>query len=302
MLKPTKILVPTDFSEYSDKAVKQALDIAAEYGSAVYIVHVVDEKLQAATTDDGSDVIRNIDEIKKFERGIAQHAKEKLNAQIKRFPVSSSISVTPMVIHGIPYEAVLQEQEKLGIDLVVIGSLGHSGIARFLIGGVARNVLKGAKCPVLLTKDVFFSRPTRIMVPTDFSDYSDKALKQGLDIARQYQAKVFVFHAVSAIRQYGLDYALPEEMIADAEKQSKETSRELMAKQLAKFPQASQVEVVTDTASGLTYEAILDEAKAKQIDLIVIASLGRSGIAKYFLGNVARNVLKGAKCPVLITR
>jgi universal stress protein A len=50
------------------------------------------------------------------------------------------------------------------------------------------------------------------------------------------------------------------------------------------------------------YEEILKEGKEQGIDLIVIASLGRSGIAKYLIGSVARNVLKGSKCPVLLTK
>jgi len=45
MLKPTKILVPTDFSEYSDRALRQALDIARQYGATVYILHVLREEM-----------------------------------------------------------------------------------------------------------------------------------------------------------------------------------------------------------------------------------------------------------------
>ena len=75
-----------------------------------------------------------------------------------------------------------------------------------------------------------------------------------------------------------------------------------MKNQLAKFPHYEEVEVITDVAIGMPSEAILKEADGRGIDLIVIASLGRSGIAKYLIGGVARNVLKGAKCPVLLTK
>jgi len=72
--------------------------------------------------------------------------------------------------------------------------------------------------------------------------------------------------------------------------------------QLAKFPQAKEVSVTTDVGKGTSYDAILQEAEDRGIDLIVIASLGRSGIAKYLIGSVARNVLKGSTCPVLLTK
>jgi len=79
-------------------------------------------------------------------------------------------------------------------------------------------------------------------------------------------------------------------------------ARENLQKQLGKFPQAKEVEVIADIRRGLHYEAILEEASQRAIDLIVIASLGQSGIAKYLIGSVARNVLKGSKCPVLLTK
>ena len=146
--------------------------------------------------------------------------------------------------------------------------------------------------------------PTKILVPTDFSTYSDKALHQAFDIAKQYNAKVYVLHVVhekltDTIDDYGITYSsyikeIETKMIDEAEKKMKE--------QIDKFPQAKELEIVSNVLIGNTSEAILEEEKSKGIDLIVIASLGRSGIAKYLIGSVARNVLKGAKCPVLLTK
>ena len=146
-------------------------------------------------------------------------------------------------------------------------------------------------------------RPTKILVPTDFSEFSDKALKQALDIAKQYNAKVFLFHVVSTeIKSCMGDACLGDDMIRDIENQIITRAREDLQKQLDKFPQSKEVSVITDIGNGTPYEAILKEAEDKGIDLIVIASLGRSGIARFLVGSVARNVLKGAKCPVLLTK
>jgi len=145
-------------------------------------------------------------------------------------------------------------------------------------------------------------KPTKILVPTDFSEYSDRALRQALDIARQYGATVYILHV---LREEMYHF---EELgnIADAwqimEDSRLARAREKLQKQLGKFPQAKEVEVVADIRRGLHYEAILEEASQRAIDLIVIASLGQSGIAKYLIGSVARNVLKGSKCPVLLTK
>ena len=132
-------------------------------------------------------------------------------------------------------------------------------------------------------------KPTKILVPTDFSEYSDRALGQALDIAKEYGAKVYVLHVL--LEEV---YFLGEFNDAEAKK--------ALQKQLDKFPQVKEVEVIADIRRGLHYEAILEEAEQQGIDLIVIASLGRSGIAKFLIGSVARNVLKGSKCPVLLTK
>ncbi len=151
MLMPKKILVPTDFSKYSDRALKQALDIAVEYHAAVHVLHVVDSKLRS-TMDEGAHLIVNADEIRALERGFVTMARERLREQIAKFPESKEVKVTQRVTTGLPAEEILRDQQRKGVDLIVIASLGQSGIAKYLIGSVARNVLKGAKCPVLLTK------------------------------------------------------------------------------------------------------------------------------------------------------
>jgi nucleotide-binding universal stress UspA family protein len=79
-------------------------------------------------------------------------------------------------------------------------------------------------------------------------------------------------------------------------------AKKCLGLQLEKFPRAREVEVFTNVRQGVPYDEILKEAKEERIDLIVIASLGRTGIAKYLIGSVARNVLKGSKCPVLLTK
>jgi universal stress protein A len=142
--------------------------------------------------------------------------------------------------------------------------------------------------------------PTKILVPTDFSEYSDKALEQALDIAKEYHAEVFLLHVMHEELKTGyIDFAISQQELWH---QIREATQERLQNQLNKFPQAKEVEVVTSIREGVPYEKILDEAKEKGIDLIVIDAQGRTGIAKYFIGGVARNVLKGSKCPVLLTR
>jgi len=143
--------------------------------------------------------------------------------------------------------------------------------------------------------------PTKILVPTDFSEYSDRALGQALDIAKQYNAKVFLLHVVHESIHL-LDFTLPEDTIRQMMDGAIPWAKEILQNQLGSFPQANEVEVATNVRQGIPYDEILKEGKEKGIDLIVIASLGRTGIAKYLIGSVARNVLKDSRCPVLLTK
>jgi universal stress protein A len=127
---------------------------------------------------------------------------------------------------------------------------------------------------------------------------------QAFDIAQQYNAKVYLLHVihekiVDRIDDYGITYP---SYIKDMKTKMIDGAKMDLQKQIDKFPQAKELEIFTDVVIGNALEAILDEEKNKGIDLIVIASLDRSGIAKYIIGSVARNVLKGAKCPVLLTK
>lgn len=319
MLMPTKILVPTDFSEYSDSALGHALDIAGDYGARVYVVHVVHKEIFCIdeSYDLSAETIQAIKDIyeTKFPQQIISVddyrlavARKKLQERLDNFPQVKEVETATNIRKGTPYEEILKEGKEKKIDLIVIASLGRSGIAKYFIGSVARNVLKGSKCPVLLVKaspvGVPILRPTKIMVPTDFSEYSDKALRQALDIGRQYKAKVHVCHVVhhEHIHRRLYDVSFDDETVQQLENQTIEAAEENLVKQVAKFYREKDVEVSASVKIGLPYEAIVEEAKEKGVDLIVIASLGRSGIAKYFIGNVARNVLKGAMCPVLLTK
>jgi len=81
-----------------------------------------------------------------------ESARKGMRQQLSRFPWIDADTVTTDVRTGIPYEEILHAAEELEIDLIVIASLGATGLSKYLMGGVARQVLLGAKCSVLLAK------------------------------------------------------------------------------------------------------------------------------------------------------
>lgn len=142
-----------------------------------------------------------------------------------------------------------------------------------------------------------------ILVPTDFSEHSDKALKQALDIAKQNKAKLYVLHVIhEAMHQCASDYCLSDEMIQQMESGMISAAQQSLQKQLAKFPEAKEVEVIPEVRRGFPSDEIVKEQQEKKIDLVVISPLGRTGIARFLIGSVTKNVVKEAQCPVLVAK
>jgi nucleotide-binding universal stress UspA family protein len=142
--------------------------------------------------------------------------------------------------------------------------------------------------------------PKNILVPTDFSDFSDKALKKAVDIASQYKATIYLLHVVDKVIQCAVDYCIDYTLVEQIEQQSIKFAEEKLQKE-ADAIAAKDIKIIFDVKKGDTYETILKEQQDKGIDLIVIASHGKTGLIHH-LGSVADKVVRGAKCPVLLIK
>ncbi|HOD70103.1 MAG: hypothetical protein BWZ01_02535 [Deltaproteobacteria bacterium ADurb.BinA179] len=147
MFTPKKIVVATDFSEYADKALKSAVDIAERTNAEVYLVHVVD-KIQQCVADYCIDegTMRNI------ENQSLSASRDKMQKKVQELSRSRKASISFDVKAGVPYEEILKEQEEKDADLIVIASHGKTGILKHMTGSVADKVVHHARCPVLLVR------------------------------------------------------------------------------------------------------------------------------------------------------
>lgn len=146
-------------------------------------------------------------------------------------------------------------------------------------------------------------QPRKILVPTDFSEDSDLAFRMALSIAVKYQARIFLLHVISSTVQRSLaDYSLDQSIVDRVLNESIVFSNEKLQEVIDKNQQSGNIKVIPDVRKGQPYEEILKEASERKIDLIVIASHGKTGLQKYFIGSVTERVMKEAKCPVLLIR
>ena len=143
--------------------------------------------------------------------------------------------------------------------------------------------------------------PKNILVPTDFSEYSGKALKKAVEIASEHKSKIYLLHVVDEVMQCAVDYCLDISLVKQIEKQSLNFAKEKLQKEAEGFAKSKGIQIIVDLKMGDTYETILKEQKDKRIDLIVIASRGKKGLIHH-LGSVADKVMRGAKCPVMLVK
>ena len=136
---------------------------------------------------------------------------------------------------------------------------------------------------------------SRILVPVDFHPGSSHALDIAIDLARTFEAKVTLLHVVSLPALYTLGYAeglsWPVNELDAAAKRELDTVRRQAEK---KYPNVDTIVV-----SGDPREQIVEVAREASIDLIVMATNARRGLARAFLGSVAERVVRTAPVPVL---
>jgi len=144
--------------------------------------------------------------------------------------------------------------------------------------------------------------PKTILVPTDFSEFSDRAVRQAADIAEQNNAKIYLLHVVDKLEQCAIDYCIPLETMMKVQSDSEKEATRKMQEEANRILQSKKIDVAFDVKSGVPFEEILKAQQERKADLIVIASHGRTGILKSLIGSVAERVMREAKCPVLLVR
>jgi len=138
-----------------------------------------------------------------------------------------------------------------------------------------------------------------ILVPTDFSEYADYALDYAIELAKILQARLTVLY-VYYLPSLALGEVSPA--VLDDTLQAMETNaRQQAQKALARVLKAG-IQGDSILVEGTPFQTIIDTAKDKEADLIVMGTHGRTGLSHVLMGSVAEKVVRLAPCPVLVTR
>jgi len=296
MEKFRKLFVAIDFSPNSDEALRQAHDRALSTGAQLAVCHIVPNELRSNLLFPDISRIAAL----KFPLEMKQIA-EAAAARVAEITGRTEEEFELIVDDGTPQALILNRAEEWLADLIIVGSHGQTGAADALLGSVTDSVIRHAHCPVLIVRPG--KRTGRIIAGTDFSDPVLPALRAAGDEAERTGAELTVVHSLDMVWSLAAYPALafggaPFNVSAEQIKELELVATQRLEESL------KQLNISGDTlvTIGPAGRALIDIASERKADLIVVGTIGRTGLRRALLGSVAETVAKGAPCSVLIIR
>jgi len=294
-----RILVATDFSPHSDAALQKALHVARASGAELTLLHVLTD-LRTAMADMSYEGRWQLvgGDLEKFQKELYADSEKKLTDQLARLD-SSGVVVHKQSEMGTAYIKIIQVVQQVKSDLVVVGTRGVTGLQRMVVGSTAERLLRHCPAPVWIVKSESAGALKKVLVATDFSPVSGHALQVAAQLARGAQAELDVIHVIESA-----------ESIVSAEQMTElglsvRKINNAAKKQFADFTHAAIGDFSEDhmrVVKGKPWKAISDQSRRMSVDLIVLGTVGRSGIPGILLGNTAEKVLQNSKCDMLAVK
>lgn len=292
MLTIDRILWPMDFSRGAEKAFSHAAALANWHDAELHVFNV---------REGGEKVREEMAERFPLSEGYLANFLDASGRPSEPLDLDALSIVQEQVDAPSPAEAIVDYAEEHDVDLTVMGTHGRRGLRRLLIGSVVEEVLRTAPCPVFTVRADDEERSAwnvrNILVPVDFSEGADNAVRYAKELALTYGAQITLLHAVEEVMYpsaYGMEMAdIPgPEVIDRVESSLAEMARE----------EIGYEHVVVESVIGYAPSVILDYQKEHDVDLTVISTHGRSGIERLLLGSVTERVVRRATAPVFVVK
>lgn len=283
-----KILVPTDFSDLSLKAIEVASKYASIFDGKISLMHShipITELDEPYAIGMSSKIYQDYEEIeesirKKLKKISDEHLDDKYKGDI-------------LVHIGNPAQSVVEVSEDH--DIIILSTHGRTGFSRFLLGSVAEKVLRMSKIPVMVVEnDSEVGHFENILVTTDFSENAVAAYPKALELAKKTGGSVDILHILS-FDQFEDDETDP------SIKKIREQRMKLIEKEYF-HELGDRVKSYTLVSDDSPHEAILKYTKSTPYNLIVMSTVGKTGINYLMMGSTTANVVRHVETAVLSVR
>jgi nucleotide-binding universal stress UspA family protein len=276
------ILLATDFSPRSDRALRRATMLARKHGARIVLLHVIDD-----------DRPRHLLEIEKSART------PMLNELAATVQSMDQVGCEPCLRFGNPFEVIILTAEEMQADLIVMGPHRRHALKDMFTGTTVERVVRNGTKPAL----VACALPSRdyacALLASDMSEGSSRAIAAARKLGLLRDLRIGVVHAFDAPAQALMlrNSTTSAELKAYIEAQRREAADELaiFLRRAKVKPDFRMVELPDLSVAGL----IDDCAREQQADLVVVGTQGRSALGRLLLGSIAEEVLRGSSVDVL---
>jgi nucleotide-binding universal stress UspA family protein len=292
----SRVLVATDLSDAADEAIRQAHERARVEGGELVACHVIPNVLRnnplfpqfAAAEMDGL-----VETEKRAAAAVEARVMEVTGRPLEGFRVH--------IDNGSPPEAIVRAADDVHATLVIVGSRGATGLERLLLGSVAERVVRYAHCPVQVARPN--AKTGHVLAATDFSAPALPVIAVAAEEAKIRGARLTLLHSVDVLPTpaagfgvpFGASWVVPPPELID---QMQKNAAEALRSELARFGVEGDVLAMVGNAGA----AIVDTARTLPAELVVVATRGRTGIARMVLGSTAERVISLVSCSVLAVR
>lgn len=268
-----RILVPTDFSEHAENALKVASQIAKKNDSEIVILHMLELPHQMSDAITGG---ASIPETMLF----MKKANEMLD-EVSARPYLDGIPVTEIVKMDKPVHGISQVSKDYEIDLIIMGSHGASGIEELLIGSNTEKVVRNSEIPVLvIKKDISDFNPDIIVFASDFSDETRKPFEKFLGFTKFFESKILLV-TICTPNSFKPTHSIEKAM------------NEFVAEfNLTNY----STHIYNDTNIE---KGIINFSNSINADIIGMCTHGRTGFAHFFNGSISEGLVNHAIKPVV---
>ncbi len=278
----SKLLVATDLSLRSGRAVERAVILAKQNNATLTVLHVVDADLPAKTADWLLDDTRVL---------ITDH--------LATLPGANTVPTDIKIVLGKDYSDIVDVAKTVEAELIVLGV--HRNEARgFFRGTTAERVFRTGARPVLVVKTRPQAFYRRVIVGVDFSECSRRAVEIAWWLVPDGE-----FHLVHAFDVPFKEFLTGDDTRCEVSKNHQEQMNQFVGEKFSAFQtilQASPARLFQVVRQGSVGQVIQEQVDRLKPDLLVLGTHGRSGIAHAMLGSVAEEILSSPPCDVLAVR
>jgi len=277
-----KILVATDFSERSDRAIRRGILLAKSFDASITLVHAIDN-----------------DQPRRAIRAEQQAANELLAEQTRSMRELDGLNCGSNAVLGDPYEGIVKAAQEEDVDLLLIGPHRQQVLRDVFVGTTAERTIRASDRPVLMVNGVPAGPYRHILVAVDLSESSGDALRAVQKLGLEAKATVSVVHIFDAPAAGLMVRASSnEDQIKDYLADEEERASDDLAAFLKDFTVKPVRRIMKHNESSVAH-TICAIARDASADLIVVGTHGRTGVARALIGSVAEEILRISKRDVL---